>query len=918
MKVLYVFEPDIKNKYYILLEKLKDFYSNRNNFIHFVPTLYKKIFLEEKIKEFFNERKYVFIPEIHTPSSFCEKFIKPILKKEIISDSKGFLFFHFALRKDKKLIKTFYKKEEIAGLESFSKKLFNTYKLIRNYYPYGKFSEIIRRKDINDFLSMYPLLFEKIECSFNFFDEFESFLEKENLLIEAFMLKETVNNLENFKFDYVVIDSFFDFTEIEKEFFNKVIDISDNVFATIEDYKDEKIRKILDRTLEFYKGKGFEISEIKEGERRKKIINFFKFPSQDEEVEEICKKIIYEKIKNGKNFSRFMISFPNLKRYANQIERIFYIYGVPYHINLKESINNFSEAKVIFSLIDVYIRDFSYNSFINFITSPLLLKIDFEFREIISKYARIANILTQRKYWENLINIISELKEEKSYEKKIDEKELEIIKKNIKWIFEVLEDIDLKEKKEVKEWIFFIKKILKEFGYFDEINNIKISILNKFNELLEFDQKITIYEFKNLLYKIFEDEEIEAGLREKEGVKIIGLFELTGIENEVLFFGGMNDGDFPKIPEPDILLPDRLKRLLNIPDRKEIIIRDKLNFEKIKNNFDEIIFTFPSEEDERFLFPSPFIEDLNEVKEGFEEVKKFYIGDIEKEIEIGERMKFSLFDNFKEEVNFAKGFFRKNISKIFPNKEIYVTDIVYYNRCAYKFYLKNLLGCEEIEEPEPALKDIIIGRVVHKFMENFIREFKKTNCDFKMFENIYKLTLNSVIKDFNIPLPFKIYLKYYISYFEDLIKEKERERKENGFIPLYIEKSFRKKEDNFIIYGRIDRVDYSEKKKLYEIIDYKTKAEGDEIDRLQLYLYIFLADEIFMENNKCRASIYSFQEKESSSPKYKEELEGEFNEKFKQILSHMKYGDFSAKPYKNRECENCFFKNFCPLWIKEK
>lgn len=918
MKVLYVFKPDIKNKYYILLKEFKDFYLKSNRFIHFVPTIYKKIFLEEKIKEFFNEKDYVFLPEIHTPSSFCDKFIKPLLKKEIISDSKGFLIFHFLLKRKEDVIQIFYKRKEIVGLESFSKKLFDTYKLIRNYYPYGRFSEIIQRKDVYDFLSRYPLLLEKIECSFNFFDEFESFLERENFLIESLILKEAVNYLENFKFDYILIDSFFDFTEIEKEFFNKIIDISKNVFASIENYQDEKIKIILNKTFEFYKEKGFEFFEIKEGERRKKKIKFFKFPSQDEEIEEICKKIIYEKVKNGKKFSNFMISFPNLKRYANQIERTFYIYGVPYYINLKESLNNFPEAKIIFSLLDVYIRDFSYNSFINFITSPLLLRIDDEFKDIIPKYARMANILTQRKYWKNLSDIIIELKEERGYKKEIKEKEFEIIKKNIKWIFEILEDIDLEEKRKIKDWASFVQKILKEFGYFDELNDVKILIISKLSELSEFKQKITIYEFKNLLYKIFEDEEIGTGLKEKEGVKIIGLFELTGIENEILFFGGMNDGDFPKISEPDILLPDRLKKLLNIPDRKEIIIRDRLNFEKIKNNFDEVMFTFPSEEDERFLFPSPFIEDLNEVCEGFEEIKKFYIGDIEKEIEIGERMKFSLFDNFKEDVVFPKNYFINNISKIFKDKEIYVTDIVYYERCPYKFYLRNLLGCEEIEEPLPTLKDVMIGRVIHKFMENFIKEFKKTNYDFKMFEEIYKMTLKSVIKDFKIPAPFKVYLKYYIDYHKELIKQKEMKRKREGFIPVHVEKSFRRKENDFIIYGRIDRIDYSEKENLYEIIDYKTKSRGDKIDNLQLFLYIYLSKEILAENNKCRASIYTFEEKESTKSISEEKLKEEYKEEFKRILDGIKTGNFQALPYKKGECNNCFFNNFCMLWIREK
>jgi ATP-dependent helicase/DNAse subunit B len=923
MKVVYLFEPDIKNKYYILLEKLKDFYLKSNKFIHFVPTIYKKIFLEEKILNFYNIN-YLFLPEIHTPLSFCDKFIKPLIKKQIISHVQGYVIFHSLLKKNKELLEIFYKKDEkkeIHGLEAFSKKLFETYLLIKNYASFKNFSEILKLKEINDFLENYPHVEKKISVSFYFFDEFESFLENKNFIIDKLILKEAINYIDNFEFDYIVIDSFLDFTEIEKRFFEKIIDISKNVFVSFENYNLEKEKEgeILERTIEFYKEKGFEFVEIKGGEKRRKEIYFYKFASRDEEVEEICKKIIYEKVKNNKNFSDFIISFPNLKEYSPFIERTFYLYGVPYHLTLPKDLLSFQETKIIFSILDVYIRKFSYNSFINFVTSPLILKKGkFKiFKEIISKYARIANCLIGREYWEKMIEIIKELKKEREYEKEIDEKEIEILKECLKEIFEVLKDIDLDEKNKIDEWVEWIKNILNKFGYFEDLNDIKIHILNKIDEILEFSEfigEITIYEFKNLLLKIFEDEEIEKSLKEKNGVKIIGLFELLGIENETIFFGGMNDGDFPKIIETHFLIPDKIKRALNIPDRKEIIRRDKINFERIKNNFDEIIFTYPCEDDERVLLPSPFIENLENVKEGFEEIKKYFIGEPERQIEIGERMGFDLLENFGcFELNKKK--FKKNIERFFPKRKINVTQLVSYKKCPFKFYLENIIECTEIEEPTPAIKGVIIGRIIHNFMQRFINEFKKTNYDFNRFEEKYEFVLKQVIKDFRIPPAFKIYFKYYIEYLEEFIKEKERKRKENNFLPLYLEYEVKAKRKNFTILGKIDRIDYSLKENIYEIIDYKTGSKTYS-DEFQLYIYLRLAKEtgIIEKDAKTKILIYSFEENSAKS-KWEEELKMEDKE-IDDIIYGIENGDFEPKPYKD-ECKNCNFKNFCPLWIKK-
>lgn len=923
IRVLYIFEPHTKYKYNILLEKLSKLYCPSKRCIHFVPTVYRKIFLEERIKSFFSQKNYIFVPEIHTPASFCEKFIIPLVEKKIVSDSQSYIIFHSLLKEDRNLLEVFYRdKKEITGLESFSKRLFDTYKLLKNYLPFERFSKVINKKEIYDFLSKYPSVYDKINASFKLFDHFDTFMETKNFLPETLLLKESVHYLDKFNFDYTIIDSFFDFTETEKSFFDRVISVSRSVFATFEYYEPEKAEEILTKTLEFYREKEFDFIKIDFPEKRKRNLDIFRFASRDDEIEEICRKIIYEVKVNKRKFSDFILCFPNLKKYVPHIQRIFYIYGIPYYLNIKEDITNFPETKILFSLIDMYIRNFSYNSFMSFITSPLLKSVPQDFREILPGYARMANILIGREYWAKITELIQDMKKERSYARQIEDKELDVIHKNMENIFKVLSKINPENKKTILEWISWIKDVLDKLGYFEELNEIKIYVIDRLKEISEvseFLKKISLYELRNILWKSFEDKGISRVLKERKGVRIIGLFELTGIENEILIFGGMNDGDFPKIAESDLILPDKLKVMLGVPSRKDIIRRDRLNFEKIKNNFDDVIITFPLEEDERVLLPSPFIEDPESVKEGFPELRNFLIGDIDIQIETGKRMAFSFLESFEEEPDFTAKKFREKIEKIFPKNEIYVTDIVSFKRCPFRFYLTNIIGCESIEEPAPGIRGMVIGRIFHKVMENLIKELKNVKYNFEMFEKIYDMVVNSVLKSFKIPDVFKIYLKHYLKYHETLIKEKELDRKNRGFVPLYLEKSVRKKQNGFIILGRIDRIDYLYSEGIYEIIDYKTGGSPpslrNPVDALQLYLYTHLSGEFLEKDRKYRVLIYTFGKKEDKSFEIKKD---DYSELMINSLKKIADGEFLAVPYKISECTNCIFKNFCQLWIKGK
>ena len=58
---------------------------------------------------------------------------------------------------------------------------------------------------------------------------------------------------------------------------------------------------------------------------------------------------------------------------------------------------------------------------------------------------------------------------------------------------------------------------------------------------------------------------------EGEGVRVSGFFELRCTEPEYLYFGGLKDGDWPSMPEIDLLLPDNVKTKLGLVNMKRYL-----------------------------------------------------------------------------------------------------------------------------------------------------------------------------------------------------------------------------------------------------------------------------------------------------------------------------------------------------------
>ena len=129
-------------------------------------------------------------------------------------------------------------------------------------------------------------------------------------------------------------------------------------------------------------------------------------------------------------------------------------------------------------------------------------------------------------------------------------------------------------------------------------------------------------------------------------------------------------------------------------------------------------------------------------------------------------------------------------------------------------------------------------------------------------------------------------------------------------VPAYLERPFNVRIEDFLINGRIDRID-----KLadgtYEIIDYKTGSKKDENlkKNLQLSIYALACRDIF-KLKVSKLSLYYLDGNEKvSTDRTDSELESTKNE----IMSNielLKSSDFAPTP--GFHCQFCEFKMICP------
>ena len=443
-------------------------------------------------------------------------------------------------------------------------------------------------KKLNDIILIYENFEKKIK---------NNYIDETDLLT---ILAENIDKINLLKNAIIYIDEFSGFTEQEYSIIKKIIKISKSVTITIcadnlelntdpsidifypnkITYKklinlleDKNIEKINLNYLPRFKTEELKYIEkylyntkIQKYESNENI-HLFLAKNYYSEIENVAKKInelIKEKNIRYKDIS---IITKNLENYSSLTKTIFKKYEIPVLIKKKRDLNQNIIVQYILSIIEIFIKNYSYESIFNYLKTGFL---DIEGNDIfkLEKYCIKYGIKGNKFKKDFIYGINEKSKEEINYLN-------ELRKKIINPLIGLKEKIDKEKtaKNISKEFYLFLtnqdienklnKKInkLKENGFYDlekeyeESYKIIIDILDEIN-LVFGDEKITIEKFSKIL---------------KIGLKNSGLGKIPGTQDQVImgdvdrsrsrkadviFIIGLNDGAFPSINNTEGFLDD--------------------------------------------------------------------------------------------------------------------------------------------------------------------------------------------------------------------------------------------------------------------------------------------------------------------------------------------------------------------------
>lgn len=415
--------------------------------------------------------------------------------------------------------------------------------------------------------------------------------------------------------------------------------------------------------------------------------------------------------------------------------------------------------------------------------------------------------------------------------------------------------IDILENNNIDETLEFITNkydmtILSNKYIVDEI----IKILNKYTFVKEKD--ILIYILKNELSKKHLKE-----IKKKNAVNIIDLKDNIISEDDYVFLIGSNMGNIPRIYKDEDYLSDIEKEKLNIEKSYEKNSLEKSAIINSIKSIKNLFITYKLKTNFDSYMPSLLISDMNlnvikDIEKKYNYSKKYnelllsekldnLIKFGENDKDLGVLYSNRLNDNYLKYDNKFKGINKEKFNDSLNGKLLLsYSSIDNYNRCAFRYYLNNILKITEFEETFAQS----IGTIFHDVLSKAFKE----NFDFDLeFENVIKEYDFSNKEEF-----FMKKLKEELRFIIDTIN------KQNSFNSLdkslYENKVYINKEGNIKLtfMGIIDKLLYKEEnnKTYLVIIDYKTGFPHTNLNNtiygidMQLPVYLYLAKEGLFKN----------------------------------------------------------------------
>ncbi len=644
-------------------------------------------------------------------------------------------------------------------------------------------------------LNDLKLIYEKFEESIKdkFIDENDNLNKLVNL----------IDNTSMFDGATIYIDEFAGFTVQEYKIIEKLLEKANQVTVTIctdsvetnnikeSDifYENKKaLKKIIELSNEeeielvpLYETKRFKNNELKHLEQNLYKIPYNKYEdeilniklflanNQYSEIENIARQIEINVRDEGYRYKDISVITKNLDTYSSLIKAIFAKYNIPVFIDEKKDLNQNVLVKFILALIEVFAKNWSYESVFNYIKTGLL---DMTSDEIwyLENYVLKWGIKGEKWYngiwnFEDGDNIKIETIRSKIIEPLISFKDEIPAKKNVEDItkavynFLIENNINTKIEEKISE--------LETIGLQELANEYRTSysiVIELLDEIVRVFGKMSMSFDKYIeLLKIgLKSSELGKIPATSDGIIIGDVDRSRSHKVKIIYIIGLNDGAFPNVNTDEGFLNDKDRETLKnqgielAKGTVELLYDDNFNIYKALTTAEEKIYlSYASADNEgKSLRPSIFvmklkkiflklkeqsdiIQEENEIdisnKEATFEDLLNNLRDLKDEKEINP-VWFDLYyiykndDEWKERLDRAvKGLnytnkpvpiSKQNIDKLYGNTlNTSVSRLEQYKSCPFSFFMKYALGIKE--KATFKVQNIDTGSFMHETIDSF-------------------------------------------------------------------------------------------------------------------------------------------------------------------------------------------------------
>ena len=615
---------------------------------------------------------------------------------------------------------------------------------------------------------------------------------------------------------------------------------------------------------------------------------------------------VKKSLENGAAPDAILVAFPALDKYGPLVEELFNDYGIPYNRALGRQLSASPVATAVISLLRACQEDFSGPSLLRIFSSAFLT-----FGEHPSLAPALDRLMRDRRITGGREKLLTALSITMPRGKKETEKSSsasftkgglgesagtssaqtgELLAQFLADLFSALDPFSTTDTAPLSLWMERLSNLIAWSGLGRRVAlikgplNVNLQASKKLNETLASlsragklfpDYAYTFNEWLFLLKKTFMHARFQVPPEDESGVQILGLEESMGHAWEEIFLGGLIDNKFPQRLPQNIFLPEQTLQSMDVRTLEKARLNAANHFYRLLLSAEKVTLTYPENEGDRPVVPSPFLEELTPLKKagllnrGIERTSGIQFSlKIEESRSIPELAKAislagdltGLSDILDSDIAGLAGI-RSAINYQQPaqtsvpqqKREFWVTELDAYLNCPYDYYIANVLGIEPLEEVTEDISARDRGSKVHAILRNFYLSWNKAVVKESRDEArlLLKKLADSAFDREADTFRNRREKEFFLAIMAERFLDAEEEFWKQGMHPAYLEQKIEQfrldlsNGEEVSLSAKIDRID-ADPDGNFIIVDYKTgnyplpKMKLDQ-DIFQLPVYAVMA-----------------------------------------------------------------------------